>query len=197
MPRRYYKRYRMEFDLKRVPLPEYPLADGFRWQQWDAVVCNEHAMVKFRSFQEAIDAEVFPAFRGYTGCQMLMQAISQRSDFLPTATWLIVSEMNSIVGPVPVGTIQGVTPSQYCGEIQNVGVVPEFRGFGLGKALLVKSLEGFRDAGLKRVTLIVTARNQNALKLYHRCGFRTFHTTYLSVPVTKEEFARNPEMTVS
>lgn len=197
MPRRYYKRYRMEFDLIRTTIPRFDLPDGFRWQSWDAVVRDEHAMVKFRSFNETIDADVFPAFRDYVSCKMLMQAISERADFLPLSTWLAVSDMNAIVGPIPVGTIQGVTPSQCVGAIQNVGVVPEFRGFGLGKALLVKSLHGFQESGLKRVTLSVTARNQNALTLYHKCGFRTFHTTYRSVPVSKEDFAKNPEVTVS
>lgn len=197
MPRRYYKRYKMEFDLKRSEIPACELPDGFRWEPWDAVVCDEHAMVKFRSFQNTVDAEVFPSFREYQGCKMLMQSISQRMDFLPAATWLAVSEMNSIVGPVPVGTIQGVTPTTTVGAIQNLGVVPEFRGFGLGTALLVQSLVGFRDAGLKRVTLSVTSRNQKALMLYHRLGFRTSSTSYRSVSVTKEEFARNPVVTVS
>lgn len=187
----------MEFDLKRTQVPVCDLPDGFRWEKWSPAIRDEHAMVKFRSFHETIDADVFPAFRTYTGCRLLMQAISERADFLPAATWLIVSEMNSIVGPVPVGTIQGTTASQYVGEIQNVGVVPEFRGFGLGKALLANALSGFQQAGVKRVTLIVTARNQNALTLYHRLGFRTYHTTYRSVPVTREELARNPERTVS
>lgn len=197
MPRRYYKRYRMEFDLKRSHVPEYALPDGVRWQMWDSSVCDEHAMVKFRSFHETVDAEVFPAFRTYSGCKVLMRSLSERTKFLPATTWLAVSEMNSIVGPVPVGTIQGLTESQYVGAIQNVGVVPEFRGFGIGKALLVRSLHGFREAGLKRVTLTVTAKNRSALNLYQLCGFRTYHTTYRSVPVTKEEFAKNPEVTIS
>lgn len=197
MPRRYYKRYRMEFDLKQSAVTIPALPDGFRWDEWSSVAGDEHAMVKFRSFQETVDADVFPSFRTYTGCRILMQSISERNDFLPAATWLVVSEMNSIVGPVPVGTIQGVLPTQWVGAIQNVCVVPEFRGFGLGTALLAKSLAGFQEAGRKRVTLHVTARNRGALSLYERVGFRTFHTTYRSVPVSKEEFARNPEVTVS
>lgn len=184
MPRRYFKRYRMEFDLKRSAVPACDLPDGFRWEPWDVVSCDEHAMVKFRSFHETIDAEVFPAFRAFTGCRMLMQSLSERNDFLPASTWLIISEMNAIVGPVAVGTIQGIRSTQWVGAIQNLGVVPEFRGFGLGTALLAKSLDGFREAGLKRVTLHVTAKNQAALKLYQRVGFKTYHTTYRSVPVS-------------
>ena len=190
MPRAYYKRYRMEFDLRGTPLPGDALPEGFRFQTWDEAWTDEHAMVKFRSLRDTVDAVVFRSLSEYTGCRSLMRLIASRGDFAPTATWLILSEQNDFLGPLPVGTIQGVTPSATVGTIQNVGVVPEFRGFGLGAALLGRSLRGFADLGLKRAALDVTARNEGALRLYERCGFTRARTSYRSVYTARKAAAK-------
>ena len=77
------------------------------------------------------------------------------------------------------GTIQGICRTgDRKGSVQNFGVVPEHRGRGLGTVLLQKSLEGFRAAGVFRVTLEVTAKNQDAQRLYQRLGFRRLRTVY-------------------
>jgi ribosomal protein S18 acetylase RimI-like enzyme len=67
--------------------------------------------------------------------------------------------------------------------VQNFGVVREHRGRGLGTLLLQKSLEGFRTAGVFRVTLEVTAKNQDAQRLYQRLGFRRLRTVYKTAEV--------------
>lgn len=71
-----------------------------------------------------------------------------------------------------VGTIQGILRSDFSGGIQNVGIVPDHRGKGLSHALLTKSLEGFKNAGLNLVDLEVTAENSVAIRLYQQAGFR-------------------------
>ena len=43
------------------------------------------------------------------------------------------------------------------------------------------ALNGFRQAGLRRVYLEVTAQNQNALRLYKRLGFTRVRTVYKAV----------------
>ena len=186
MPRAYYKRYRMEFDLRRTPLPTDKLPEGFRFQEWSPAWTDEHAMVKYRAFRDTVDAVVFRSLAEFTGCRSLMRLIAARSDFVAAATWLILSDQNDFLGPVPVGTIRGVRPSPTTGSIQNVGVVPEFRGFGLGSRLIGRSLRRFADGGLRRVRLEVTARNDGALKLYERCGFTYARTTYRGVTVPRK-----------
>ncbi|MCA9071315.1 MAG: GNAT family N-acetyltransferase, partial [Planctomycetaceae bacterium] len=66
--------------------------------------------------------------------------------------------------------------------VQNVGVIPEHRGLGLGRALVLRSLEGFRSTGLKRVYLEVTADNKQAVTLYQSIGFKLTRTLYKAVP---------------
>ena len=54
---------------------------------------------------------------------------------------------------------------------------------GLGAALLLKALHGFRNAGLGRAFLEVTAQNDGAVRLYHRLGFRRRKTVYKTVEI--------------
>ena len=118
----------------------------------------------------------------YYGCVRLMHEISRQETFLAPATWLISwqSDGNSFQD---CGTIQGLALTEQLGSIQNIGIVPEHRGLGLGRALVEKSLEGFRMAGIRRVVLEVTASNQLAVELYRSLGFRTTRTMYRVAPI--------------
>jgi ribosomal protein S18 acetylase RimI-like enzyme len=42
---------------------------------------------------------------------------------------------------------------------------------------------GFRDAGIRRVYLEVTAQNTGAVRLYQRLGFRLIKTVYKAADV--------------
>ena len=67
--------------------------------------------------------------------------------------------------------------------IQNLGVIPEHRGAGLGTQLLLRAMIGFGQAGMERVSLEVTAQNADAIRLYRRIGFRRVKTVYKAVEV--------------
>jgi len=58
------------------------------------------------------------------------------------------------------------------------GVVAAYRRDGLGTNLLLRSLAGFRRAGVRRVWLEVTAQNNRAIRLYRRAGFTTTKVVY-------------------
>jgi ribosomal protein S18 acetylase RimI-like enzyme len=70
------------------------------------------------------------------------------------------------------------------GAIQNVGIVAAHRCRGLGRALVLQALHGFRLAGLGRAFLEVTAENDPAVRLYHSLGFRRRKTLYKAVDVS-------------
>jgi GNAT superfamily N-acetyltransferase len=170
----YYKRFRMEIDLDGVP-PPMALPAPFRWVAWDEALLDHHAEVKFRSFRTEIDAQVFPCLGDRFGCQRLMREIRRKPGFLAGATWLVAGSDGYC------GTIQGVMDRGPIGAIQNVGVVPVYRGLGLGRALVRQALEGFYRAGLRRAYLEVTAENSGAVRLYRAVGFRRAKTLYKAV----------------
>jgi ribosomal protein S18 acetylase RimI-like enzyme len=170
----YFKRFKMEADLDDVP-PVPVLPRGYSWIPWDEDLLEVHADVKYYSFQEEIDACVFPSLGSRQGCYFLMREITRKIGFLPEATWLILCAEGYC------GTVQGVRDQRGMGAIQNLGVMPMHRGLGIGKALMAQALHGFRRAGLGRAILEVTAQNDAAMKLYRSLGFRCRKTVYKAV----------------
>ena len=57
------------------------------------------------------------------------------------------------------------------GEVYVVGVAPEWRGSGLGRALVLEGLAHLRRAGLAHAMLYVDASNTAAIRLYESLGF--------------------------
>jgi len=168
----YFKRFRMEIDLQDG-LPDVPpLPAGYSWAPWQDDLVDGHADAKFFAFAEEIDSFLFASFSSREGCLRLMQEIANRIGFLAEATWLIR------YGDVPIATIQGVRDRAGMGSIQNVGVLADHRGRGLGSALMIQALHGFRAACCHKAHLEVTAENQAAIRLYHRLGFRRRKTLY-------------------
>jgi len=171
----YFKRYRMELSLRDLPrIPASPY--GYEFLPWRQHHNDAHAEVMFQSFREEIDAAVFTSFTTRGGCEDLMRVIWTRAAFVPEATWLAVGPCGAC------GTVQGLR-DKYAGAIQNLGVLCNHRGLGLGLILLLRALHGFRRAGLKHSYLEVTARNEGAIRLYRRLGFRSTRTIYKAVPL--------------
>jgi ribosomal protein S18 acetylase RimI-like enzyme len=169
----YFKRFKMEAELASVAPPALP--QGYFFLPWEPALLDVHAQVLYLSFLEEIDAVVFPSLGHQQGCRVLMTEICRKPGFLPEATWLLAD------GSGPVATVQGLRDRSGLGAIQNLGVVAAHRGRGLGAALLLQALQGFRQAGLARSLLEVTAQNDGAVRLYHRLGFRRRKTVYKAV----------------
>jgi ribosomal-protein-alanine N-acetyltransferase len=69
-------------------------------------------------------------------------------------------------------------------HINNVAMRPQFRGMGMGTALLTHALAAARQLGAKRATLEVRASNDAARRLYERLGFY--------VAATRRSYYTNP-----
>ncbi len=169
----YFKRYKMEADLHALPPPRTP--PGCRWLAWNVGLLEAHAETLVACFQQEIDATLFPSLGDPGGSRTLMTEIVRKPGFHPDATWLLESDLG------PCGTIQGIRERGGFGAIQNVGVLPAVRGQGLGEALVLQALHGFRRAGLHHAVLEVTAQNDPAIRLYRRLGFRRAKTLYKAV----------------
>jgi ribosomal-protein-alanine N-acetyltransferase len=70
-------------------------------------------------------------------------------------------------------------------HINNLAVLPEHRGTGIGSALLTRALAEGAALGAKRATLEVRRSNQAARRLYERFGFSVagVRHSYYSHPV--------------
>lgn len=179
----YFKRFRMEFDLTSRAIQQHAPPAGYRLLAWSDSLLEAHAETKFLSFRDEIDANVFPCLGDWSGCHRLMHEIRNKQGFLPGATWLLAQQTGGGSGLEYCGTIQGIRDYAGLGAIQNLGVTPDHRGRQLGTCLLLKALEGFQLAGLRRAFLEVTAQNEGAIRLYQRLGFTKARTVYKAVEV--------------
>lgn len=68
-------------------------------------------------------------------------------------------------------------PSPRAGEIYVIGVLPEYQGKGLGRALLLEGLEHMHTRQhVRSCVLYVDAANTPAVNMYRSMGFRRHHT---------------------
>ena len=83
--------------------------------------------------------------------------------------WLLALARGDVVG-FCLGEL-GTTASESVGRVAEIGVVPAWRGVGLGFALLLDGLRELRARGATRIVLDVDAENtSSALRLYERAG---------------------------
>ncbi|MBO9597784.1 MAG: GNAT family N-acetyltransferase, partial [Cohnella sp.] len=62
------------------------------------------------------------------------------------------------------------------GSIYGLGVLPEFRGQGYGRAILLRAVHRLKEANAGNIMLQVAVDNINALGLYQSCGFEETST---------------------
>lgn len=61
------------------------------------------------------------------------------------------------------------------GHVTQICVAPEFRGRGLGNALMRECAKNLAHRGFQMLTLTVTAANESAVRLYEKLGFHGTH----------------------
>ena len=86
---------------------------------------------------------------------------------------LVLMESGNVMGFVVV------TPDGNEAEIRSFGIKPKYRNKGLGKNLLVLSLNILIKNGFKVVFLDVTLENKPAFEVYTKLGFKTLSTSNL------------------
>lgn len=177
----YVKRLRMDMNLVGRDLTPTATPEHYGFLPWDATLLDAFARAKYLGFRGEIDADVFPCLGNFDGCRRLMQDIVRQPGFLPVTTWLVVHSMSDGARPEYCGAIQGIRDQHGFGAIQNFGIVRSHRRRGLGASLLLRSLDGFRASGVRRVALEVTSQNTAAVRLYRRLGFMLVRTVYKTI----------------
>lgn len=139
----------------RQPLPDAPLPAGITLSCWSPELAGAFFAAYTASFRER------PGFPGWSQDEWSDWATGD-DDFRPAASFV---------------ARQGDTPAGFvlCDEgwVAQLGVCPEWRGRGLGAALMVAALRHFCAAGLAEVSLGVNVDNASAAQLYTRLGFET------------------------
>lgn len=80
-------------------------------------------------------------------------------------TIYLAESEEEIIGKVHLQVSSGI------GGIYGLGVLPEYRGKGYGRAILLKAVEKLKAVKAEQIMLQVAAENEKALSLYKSCGF--------------------------
>ena len=86
------------------------------------------------------------------------------------ATWALDGGFAAVVDGELVGQLAVIKSGHGYGEI-GMMVVREWRGRGVGTALMEAAIAYAREQGLHKLTLSVFAHNEAAIALYRKCGF--------------------------
>ena len=111
---------------------------------------------------------------------VLFAAVAEERDGIATeppvdiearaASWTLDGTLVAVAGTEIVGSLH-VEPSRFgFGEIGML-VAREWRGRGVGSALLAAAIEWARERGLHKLSLGVFAHNAAAIALYRKFGF--------------------------
>jgi ribosomal protein S18 acetylase RimI-like enzyme len=137
------------------------------------------------SFREGLDADTIEALErsyidtldcpGLTGLRRGEDILAghRGAGRLDPSLWTLVrARGGSRAGRVVATCLMNPQPASAAVELVYLGIDPDFRGKGLGGALLARGLDAVSRRSERRVTLAVDDRNLPALALYRRFGFR-------------------------
>jgi mycothiol synthase len=142
----------MRRDL-REPLPEAPLPPEIALTTWTPALAQQFFEAYDSSFR---DRPGYPAW----SAEQWITWVAGDEEFRPELSLLATH------GQHPAGFI--VCSDEW---IVQVGTRPEWRGRGLGSALVVEALRRWRAAGGERMLLDVNANNPSAARVYVQLGF--------------------------
>ncbi len=91
------------------------------------------------------------------------------SDSASHGTYVIEKD-GDIIGKVRLEITDSI------GGIYGLEVIPEYRGKGHGRELLLLSIKKLKEITVNEITLQVETKNKNALNLYKSCGFKENYT---------------------
>ena len=136
-----------------------------RWQE-------ETAHLIASAYRGHIDSEINDQYRSPGGARRFLFNIVQYPGcgvfYEPAASVAVQAGGGRLCGASLTSLV-----SPESGHVTQICVAPQSKGRGVGYELLRRSIEKLAEAGVKTVSLTVTAANAEAVRLYERVGFRT------------------------
>lgn len=107
----------------------------------------------------------------YSGATFDEGQITLPEDEEKSGFTIFIAELNSkIIGKVHLELNQGIS------GIYGFGVLPQYRGMGYGREILIGSIIKLQERNAQEIMLQVATKNNNALNLYKSCGFEVTST---------------------
>ncbi|MEA3639757.1 MAG: GNAT family N-acetyltransferase [Lamprobacter sp.] len=110
-----------------------------------------------------------PGLHGVLSPLQAIDGFQQQGQFTPEH-WYILGYKGEDAGLL----LLAQHPPTHCWELIYMGIVPEWRGHGLGRLLVAEALSRVQHRGAELLLLSVDVRNQPARLLYETTGFQVY-----------------------
>lgn len=147
----------MDYTIREMTKEEYPLLRNFLYE---AIYVPEGIKPPPQTVLDLPEMQIYVKNFGHTKSDIAF--VAERNEGIVGAIWARIMP--------DYGHIDARTPSLA------MAVLKDYRGRGIGTALLEKLLTTLRTNGYERVSLSVQKSNY-AVKLYQKMGFRVFQET--------------------
>ncbi len=146
------------FGAARLPAPE-----GTTWVTYTR---ERHALFAETVAATYVDSLDCPGLSGVRTIEDTLATHRATGEF-DERRWFVLMQHG-----VPAGVLLLThVPARDAMDVVYMGLSPEFRGRGLGRAMIHQAIKTARDASCALITLAVDAANTPSLRLYQKCGF--------------------------
>jgi ribosomal protein S18 acetylase RimI-like enzyme len=135
---------------------------GIVWKRWTAWRRRKFARTIGRTYEGSLDC---PGMAGLRTAQDAL-ATHRATGVFRARAWNLAMEGGEAVGVVLVNVLEGR------GDLVYLGVVPEARGRGIGRALAAQAIRDTARMGLVALGVAVDTQNGPAWRLYAGAGFK-------------------------
>lgn len=167
-----YARLFMVLPLAGSQIQEKPVTPEVEIRRWTEQDYQATAGLITSAYARHLDSEINDQYRTLSGSLRFLNNIVRFpgcGTFDPESSFIAWNRRSrALVGVILCSRVRYDT-----GHVTQVCVLPEYRGFGLGKALLAASVRNLRQRKFSALSLTVTEANTPAVELYKRLGFET------------------------
>ena len=140
------------------------------WQTCDEVGDAKLAEVISATYEGSLDC---PALTGLRAAKDIIAGHKAATVFR-AETWWVLLQGERAGGCILVNDVASLGVA----DITYMGLVPDWRGKGLGRLMLRRAARAAQQRKMAWMTLAVDARNWYAARLYGQCGFREVYQRF-------------------
>ncbi len=129
----------------------------------------------FEEINSACDDDLIPKFaETEAGLIWITKMVNRKDD----GCCFVAESDGKLAGYVSGEKMEQLYRKSQWFEIDNIGVIPEFKGQGIGKQLLDAAMGWAKDKGCQKAHIICYAANKAACRFYEHAGFKNVDVTY-------------------
>ena len=162
----------MLLKLDSAPTEPARLSPGLRLDHWHDRYFEPCARLIHLAYADHVDGDINDQYRSRSGALRFLKNIILLpgcGQFVPGASFVLRDPASDHV----IAAVLTSEVSAGVGHTTQICVLPGYQGHGLGRALMLTSINALRGMHFQELTLTVTSVNANAVQLYEDIGFRT------------------------